>query len=168
MTRLCPQRDAPLPFLPLGDDRRGLCGEWPLQTSLELGALPSAVPCARLHARQVLWEWGLSALTETIELVVSELITNAMQASDGLVGSRFGGRWTPGSPPVRLWLTSDGERVVVQVWDGSHNVPQVQDPELGAESGRGLLLVECLSNDWGSYTLERSSGKIVWAAVAAS
>jgi hypothetical protein len=32
---------------------------WPLQSHLELGALPTAVPCARLHARQMLWEWGL-------------------------------------------------------------------------------------------------------------
>jgi hypothetical protein len=31
---------------------------WPLRSGLELGALPSAVPCARLHARQVTWEWG--------------------------------------------------------------------------------------------------------------
>jgi hypothetical protein len=31
---------------------------WPLRSHLELGALPSAVPCARLHAKHVLWEWG--------------------------------------------------------------------------------------------------------------
>src|SRR5260370_22075383 len=103
MTRLCPQREAPLPFLPPGDDGIGPSGEWPLQTFLELGALPTAVPCARLHARQVLWEWGLSALSETIELVFSELVTNAMQTSDGLLGDRYDGRRTPGLPPVRLW-----------------------------------------------------------------
>jgi hypothetical protein len=32
--------------------------EWPLETFLELGALPTAVACARWHAKQVLWEWG--------------------------------------------------------------------------------------------------------------
>jgi len=36
--------------------------QWPLQSFLELGALPGAVPCARLHARHVLWEWGLASL----------------------------------------------------------------------------------------------------------
>ena len=37
--------------------------------------LPSAVPCALLHARQVVWEWDLEALAEMIELIVSELVT---------------------------------------------------------------------------------------------
>jgi hypothetical protein len=41
---------------------------WPLRSSLILGALPGAVPCARLHARQVLWEWGLDSVAKTVEL----------------------------------------------------------------------------------------------------
>ena len=45
---------------------------WPLQSRLELAALPGAVPCARLHTRQLLWEWRLVALAETIELLVSD------------------------------------------------------------------------------------------------
>ena len=56
-------------------------GEWELRTFLELGALPTAVPCARLHVRQVLWEWHLGALADTTELLVSELVTNAVHAS---------------------------------------------------------------------------------------
>ena len=48
---------------------------------LELGALAGAVPCARLHARLVLAEWGLAALSETLELVTSELVTNGVRAS---------------------------------------------------------------------------------------
>ena len=50
--------------------------QWPLHSFLELGALPGAVPCARLHARHVLWEWGLASLTDDTELLVSEMITN--------------------------------------------------------------------------------------------
>ena len=45
---------------------------FPRRSSLLLGALPSAVPCARLHARQVLWEWGLSEVAEIAELLLSE------------------------------------------------------------------------------------------------
>ena len=45
---------------------------WPLRSCLELGALPSAVPCARLHAKQVLWEWGLRALADDAALLVSD------------------------------------------------------------------------------------------------
>jgi hypothetical protein len=43
---------------------------WPLSSSLVLGVLPTAVPCARLHAKHLAWEWGLSGITETIELLL--------------------------------------------------------------------------------------------------
>ena len=53
----------------------------PLQTSLVLGALPTAVACARLHTRNVMYEWGLATIADSVELVVSELVTNAVRAS---------------------------------------------------------------------------------------
>ena len=124
---------------------------WPLRSHLDLGA----VACARLHARLVLWEWALADLAETVELVVSELVTNAIRASEGL---------TPGVPAVRLWLSSDRDRVLVQVWDGNHEMPVRQDPDQDAESGRGLMIVDSLSTDCGSY--QRSGGKVVWSVVA--
>jgi anti-sigma regulatory factor (Ser/Thr protein kinase) len=136
---------------------------WPLKSHLELAPLPSAVPCARLHARQVAWEWGQEVLTETIELIVSELVTNGLRASAGLTGSRYKGQWRPGVPPVRLWLCSDRKSVLVQVWDGNDREPVRQDVDPGAIGGRGLLLVEALSAEWGTYTPERSTGKVVWA-----
>jgi hypothetical protein len=140
---------------------------WPHQSYLELGALATAAPCARLHTKLVLWEWDLGALAQTAGLVVSELVSNAVQASVELTGSRFAGKWAPGTPPVRVWLSADESRVVIQVWDGSDlpPVPQPVDPE--ADSGRGLLLVGSLSAEWGCYTPEKSSGKVVWAVVSA-
>lgn len=137
--------------------------DWPFRSYLELGALPGAVPCARLHAKHVLWEWGLQGLAETVELVVSELVTNGQRASARIVGSRYGGVWRPGVPPVRLWVCSDKERVLVQVWDGDDRLPQRQSLDLAAEGGRGLLLVETLTQEWGTYAPEGSSGKVVWA-----
>ncbi len=136
-----------------------------LHSYLELGALPSAVPCARLHTRQVLWEWGLQAVTEPVELIVSELITNSVKASEGLTGSRYQGRWLPGLPPVRLWLRVDRNQVVVQVWDANHQMPMRQQPELLADHGRGFVLVETMSAEWGACALEGSSGKVVWSRV---
>ena len=56
---------------------------WPLRSYLELGALPTAVPCARLHARQLVWEWGLNGLAASTELLVSELVINAVKATAG-------------------------------------------------------------------------------------
>lgn len=137
--------------------------DWPFQSYLELGALPSAVPCARLHARQVLWEWGLRAITDTAELIVSELVTNAISASQDLTGSRFAGQWMPGAPPLRLWLHGDPQRIAIQVWDGNDRAATRRATELTAESGRGLLLVEALSEAWGSYRPRESTGKVVWA-----
>jgi hypothetical protein len=138
---------------------------WPHQSFLELGALPTAAPCARLHSTLVLWEWQLGALVRTAGLVVSELVGNAVQASAGLTGSRFAGHWTPGTPPVRMWLSADDHRVVIQVWDGSDRPPVPQPVEPEADSGRGLLLVGALSAEWGCYTPEKSSGKVVWAVI---
>ena len=54
---------------------------WEFESALAIGALPTATPCARLHARNIACEWGLHALADTIELVVSELVTNAVKAS---------------------------------------------------------------------------------------
>jgi anti-sigma regulatory factor (Ser/Thr protein kinase) len=141
--------------------RRGTIPDnpWPPCSVLELAALPTAVPCARLHARQVLWEWRLGGLSEVAELVVSELVTNAVQATAG--------RQMPA--PVRLRLSSDGSRALVEVWDADSRPPQPRAvevdgvPDLAAESGRGLLLVAALSAQWGWYPERQCGGKVVWA-----
>jgi hypothetical protein len=143
----------------------GKADDWPLQSHLELGALPTAPGCARLHARQVLWEWGLGSLAETVELLVSEIVTNAVQAARELVAGRFGGQWLAEIPTVRVWLSSDRAAVLIQVWDADHRMPQRQDTGPEAESGRGLLLVEALSTEWGSYVPNGWRGKVVWASV---
>jgi anti-sigma regulatory factor (Ser/Thr protein kinase) len=131
--------------------------QWPYRSFLELGALAGAVPCARLHARLVLAEWGLAALSETLELVVSELVTNGVRASRAM-----------GRDAVRIWLVSDLGQVVVFVWDASPRPPeQAADPGADAENGRGLLLVESLSERWGHFGYD-SDGKVVWALLEAA
>jgi anti-sigma regulatory factor (Ser/Thr protein kinase) len=127
--------------------------EWPLQDFIELGALPGAVPCARLHARQLLWEWGLTRLSESIELLVSELVTNAMQAS----------RAMEPITPLRLWLLTDKTRIKILVWDASPQPPARMSISGDAESGRGLLLVETISDRWDWYFPQDTGGKVVWA-----
>src|SRR5204863_9364394 len=62
-------------------DPPGMSDSWPLSTSLPLGALPGATPCARMHARAVLTEWGLDDLADAAELIVSELVANAVRGS---------------------------------------------------------------------------------------
>jgi anti-sigma regulatory factor (Ser/Thr protein kinase) len=138
---------------------------WPLRSQLDLGALPSAVPCARLHARLITWEWGLAPLAEAVELVVSEIVTNAVLASASPAGDRALAR-ACGVPVVQLRLATDRQRVLVQVWDGSPSMPRRQQPGPGLESGRGLLLVEALSVGWGTHVPPGSDGKTVWCVIA--
>ncbi len=130
-----------------------MADEWPLQDFIELGSLSTAVGCARLHTRQVLWEWGITGLSERMELLVSELMTNAVKASQ-VMDDR---------PPVRLWLLSDKARVLILVWDANPQPPVRVEVDLEAESGRGLLLVESLSDKWDWYGHRELGGKIVWA-----
>jgi anti-sigma regulatory factor (Ser/Thr protein kinase) len=135
--------------------RHGMNSQWPLQDFLELGALAGAVPCARLHTRQVLWEWKLRNLGESTELLVAELVTNAVKASRAMKQAF----------PVRLWLASDSAQVLILVWDASLQPPVRMDTSDEAENGRGLMLVEAISEQWGWYFREDSDGKFVWAIV---
>lgn len=129
---------------------------------LELAALPTAPACARLHTKQVLWEWGLAGLSEASELIVSELVTNAVQitATNELL------------TPVRLWLSNHEPRVLIEVWDGDPQPPILKPvdasgvPPLGDESGRGLFLVASLSKRWGWYPERALGGKVVWGVIA--
>ena len=133
---------------------RGLSDRWPLQDFLELGALVSAVPCARLHARQVLREWGVGHLGDSTELVVTELTTNAVRASRELAQAA-----------VRLWLLSDAAQILILVWDASPQPPVVLGVTGEAEHGRGLMLVEAVSEQWGWSARADGGGKFVWAIV---
>lgn len=133
--------------------RLGMNDRWPLQDFLELGAFVSAVPCARLHARQVLWEWGIGNLGDSAELLVTELVANAVRAS----------REMTRVSAVRLWLLSDSAQILILVWDASLRPPALMDVTDEAEHGRGLMLVEAVSERWGWCSLEDGDGKFVWA-----
>jgi anti-sigma regulatory factor (Ser/Thr protein kinase) len=129
----------------------------PRRSYLELGALPTAVPCARLHARHLLWEWGLDACAPDAELLVSELVTNAVTAtaehSDGAA--------------VRLQLSGDSTRVLIEVWDADPRPPAPKDPDPHEEGGRGLFLVAALSARWDWYPTQEPAGKVIWCELEA-
>ncbi len=87
---------------------------------------------------------------------MSELATNALKAT-GAVNSDM---------PIRLWLLSDKKRLLMLVWDGNGHAPVRRQPSQDAESGRGLLLVEVLSSQWGWYVHQGLGGKVVWCELA--
>ncbi len=130
---------------------------WPLRTHLPLHALATAPACARGHVRTVAHEWGLSDLADTAELLVSELVTNAIHASQRSTKA--------GIPVVQLWMTSEQRTIVIYVWDASDEMPVRRDAMPDDESGRGLMLVATLGKDWGAY--KRDRGKVVWVMLAA-
>lgn len=125
----------------------------PLQCSVELEATVRAVSRARMRTRQVLLEWGLERLSECAELLVSELATNAVTASLSL----------PAAHRVWLFLVSDSAQILIIVWDASGHLPARKDVSAGAESGRGLVLVEAMSDAWGWFRGDQGDGKFVWA-----
>jgi len=125
----------------------------PPRAFLDLGAIITAPGCARAWTREILWEWGLADLAGTIEIVVSELVTNSVNASRAL-----------GRPVIRLILTLDRGELAVLVRDDHPGAPRVRHPGAEDESGRGLLLAETLSDRFGWYPLEEGGpGKVVWA-----
>jgi hypothetical protein len=134
---------------------------WPLSAHLPLGALPTAVPCARGYTRVILDEWNLAALADPAELIVSELVTNSVQATTDQDGQpRYG---EAGLPVVHFWLASDHARVLVEVWDSVPRAPAARQAGLDEEGGRGLALVEAMSDRWGWTTVPGWPGKVVWA-----
>ncbi len=68
-------------------------------------------------------------------------------------------------PAVCLRLSCDQRCVLVEVWDDSVTAPARKSPRLDDESGRGLMLVEALSDRWGWYVPHGPGGKVVWAEV---
>jgi anti-sigma regulatory factor (Ser/Thr protein kinase) len=150
----------PAPVPAVASEKASTTSSVTLQTDLQLAAIPTAPSCARGHVRAVAHEWGLSELADTAELVTSELVTNALQASDRL---RIRAD-PPIVPVVRIWLVSDRISLVIHVWDGSEEMPARQDGAPDQETGRGLMLVENLAKDWGTY--RKAAGKVVWALIS--
>ena len=122
---------------------------------LELAPLPGAIPCARLHTVHVLHEWGLRALAEDAALIVSELTTNAADASVVL----------PERPPIALRLLAAEKSLVIEVWDHSPLDLEPREADADAECGRGLTVVAAISDRWGC---ERTGHrrKVVWSELA--
>jgi anti-sigma regulatory factor (Ser/Thr protein kinase) len=137
---------------------------WAVQSVMVVAALPTATPCARLHARSIACEWGLGDLAETVELVVSELVTNAVLASVDHDGRpRYSAEH--GLACVHLRLSTDKLAVLIEVWDENAVLPEPGLPDLDDESGRGLMLVDALAEHWGWDLPTSGRGKVVWALV---
>jgi len=142
--------------------------QWPLRSHVELPALPSSARSARLHTARVLRRWRLDGLIETAELLTSEIISNAVRATTAGAYQQRQTDQAPGAQLLRFWLTSDRNSVLIQVWDGDRHPPVRKDVGPDAEAGRGLMLIETLSAQWGWYDADGQRGKIVWPCAPSS
>ncbi|MFF9276927.1 SpoIIE family protein phosphatase [Streptomyces griseosporeus] len=106
---------------------------------------PAAVGTVRAAATRQVEAWGLMELSMPTELIVSELVTNAIRYA---------------APPIRLRLLRDA-RLTCEVADASSTAPRLRHARSTDEGGRGLFLVAQLAHRWGArYTAD---GKIIWA-----
>ncbi|MFJ5730573.1 SpoIIE family protein phosphatase [Streptomyces paradoxus] len=104
------------------------------------------VPRARKLAVDQVDAWGLEEAAFVTELVVSELVTNAIRY---------------GEPPMRLRLIRDNS-LICEVSDASNTAPHLRRARVFDEGGRGLLLVAQLTQGWG--TRHTTDGKTIWCA----
>ncbi|MFJ4982721.1 SpoIIE family protein phosphatase [Streptomyces sp. NPDC088732] len=109
---------------------------------------PAAVAAARANAARQLGAWGLEDLAFTTELVVSELVTNAVRY---------------GSDPVTLRLIRD-RTLICEVFDGSSTSPHMRHARTTDEGGRGLFMIAQITERWGARYAK--DGKTVWSEQA--
>jgi anti-sigma regulatory factor (Ser/Thr protein kinase) len=109
---------------------------------------PAAVAEVRARTARQLASWGLEELTYTAELLVSELVTNAIRHAQ---------------PPIQLRLILDGV-LSCEVSDSGSTAPHLRRAGRFDEDGRGLLLVAQFAERWG--TRHTPAGKTIWAELA--
>ncbi|UQA91531.1 ATP-binding protein [Streptomyces halobius] len=121
----------------------------PLPRQQAFGHTAVSVRAAREFARDTLAGWGISDRVDDVRLCVSELATNALaHASEGAKGFRVG-------------ITLDGRLLRVEVHDNGPGMPRRCAPDDDSDTGRGLLLVSDVADDWGSEAVGQH--KVVWA-----
>jgi hypothetical protein len=114
-----------------------------------------AVPWARRVLRHALRDWQVQSVADPAALLVSELVTNAVEASAGRTGRDHGKL-----PMIGLAIRLTAASLVLEVWDASHLRPVPKEADTAADHGRGLVLVDALAGSWGHRAAH--GGKVVW------
>lgn len=130
---------------------------------LRLHPVPSNIGVSRDFAANILgvWDsagWSTLAVADEIKIMVSEFMTNAIQATNQL---NVSDRWLLS---CRLVLTVRG--VSVEVTDRSPYAPVIREPDDEAEGGRGLRIIdEFTDGQWGWVWIPNTAGKLVWGEI---
>jgi hypothetical protein len=138
------------------------------RSSLELEVAPSSVRRARHWAAGLMTQASFargSDLVDAVVLLVSELVTNAIQAVGRMTAVSGGGPALAIQPRVRLDISSSPDLVRIEVHDTACiPVPPCHHAEDFEESGRGLEVISVLATDWGWTVADL--GKVVWCELA--
>lgn len=127
--------------------------------AVTLVAVPNAVPLARRLVTEVARHWRLPAdITESAELVISELATNALKATDVFHQARG----IPEVGRIKLRLRWAQPSLFTEVWDINPLLPVRKAADTLDTGGRGLGIIEFLCANWSAYRC-REGGKVVWA-----
>jgi len=130
-------------------------------SNIRLAAVLTAVGLAREFVRQTLRLWQLADQIDSAELVVSELVTNAVK-STGVAEPNATGSMAKAQHIIGVQLRLVGASLYVEVWDRGDGSPVIPEQTLDAEGGRGLFLVACVSERWGIHR-PGVGGKTVWS-----
>jgi hypothetical protein len=146
--------------------------ETPAVTSRPLSPLPEEARTARHFVRELLACWGLSYLSDDAELIIAELVVNAVRhglrtAPQAVAAGAPGVPGVAGASALRLCLLRRVGEVMLAVTDPSNEAPTPRAPGWTGESGRGLQIVGALSYVWGWSPME-GRGKAVWAVLRCS
>lgn len=129
---------------------------------LKLNATTATIGFGRLLVREALSFWGLDEVADDARLIMSELLTNAVIHS---VASESGGGGVGGLALVAPQLRIAGSTLFVEVWDGTTKMPGQRSSDIEDEGGRGLLLVDKYSDQWGASP-GVLGGKVVYGTLS--
>jgi anti-sigma regulatory factor (Ser/Thr protein kinase) len=132
----------------------------PTAIACPLSRGPQAARAARRVTRTALRDWGLGSLTDDAEAIVGEFVANAVRHASG-------GQVEVPRDGVGLRLMKRAGEVIFAVLDPSDAAPVLRDPLKTDESGRGLQMVDALSDIWG-WSPVAGRGKAVWAILFCS
>jgi len=126
----------------------------------------AAVGRSREFIRQTLGDWQVPDQIDIAEVVVSELVTNAVKGTRTSTRTRTSSTDAAAEcEDIGVQLRAMDTELYVEVWDAGDGSPVIPEQTLDAEGGRGLFLVEALSRRWGVYR-PVVGGKIVWSELA--
>jgi anti-sigma regulatory factor (Ser/Thr protein kinase) len=137
----------------------------PYVSCVALPSMATSISTARLHTRIILQKWRLTSLVDDAELVVSELVTNALKASNIIPAEARYPELYDRLEVVCLCLQLLASNLLIEVSDPKKTAPRRREVAPDDEGGRGLWLVESLARQWGTRW-PRTGGKVVWAAIA--